>query len=229
MKLKSFGCSFISGDELPDHHVRFDNTGIIDVRHSQLTFPALLAKHLDMEYECHAEGASGNLRIMRNVILETQRDPEPAFYVVQWSMIERYDYTLYADWPIGSWKTIMAQSTGDDAQAYYRHLHSEYRDKLTTLININTAIDLLSSLNYRFLMTYTDGLMFCQKWNKDPVIMYFQNKVQKHLRSFGTEHYYHDSWYNWCLRNQWPRGPGGHPLELAHQETFQQIIASNWV
>ena len=66
MKLKSFGCSFIFGSELHD-----DGYGGPHATPSQHTWPALLAKDLGYDYQCYARPGSGNLRILNEVLNNT--------------------------------------------------------------------------------------------------------------------------------------------------------------
>ena len=141
MKLKSFGCSFIYGTDLAS---------------TDLTWPGLLAQHINYEYQCHARPGSGNLQILEKILNQTTTN-DSAFYVVGWTWIDRFDYAEPAN---DQWKTIMPVDTDKIASNYYRDLHSQYRDKLTTLIYIKTAIDCLKQKNYPFVMTYMDELIF---------------------------------------------------------------------
>ena len=62
MNLKSFGCSFIYGNELSDE------VGTeVYLNPSQLTWPALLSKQYDYGYQCYARPGSGNLQIAEKV------------------------------------------------------------------------------------------------------------------------------------------------------------------
>ena len=63
MKLKSFGCSFIWGSDLPD-----DGRNLPRATASRLTWPALLAQDLEYEYECHARPGAGNLQITERLL-----------------------------------------------------------------------------------------------------------------------------------------------------------------
>ena len=122
MNLKSFGCSFIYGSELADEVWGGSNS----------TWPALFAKHYNYEYQCYARPGSGNLRIAESVLSQLACN-ENALYVIGWSWIDRFDYTSLDD----KWKTIMPGTEDALAKVYYRDLHSQYRDKLTTLMSIN--------------------------------------------------------------------------------------------
>jgi hypothetical protein len=87
MKIKSFGCSFIFGTDLAD-----ETRGEPYAQSSQLTWPALLAQDLGLEYECHARPGSGNLRILEKILSISIQTP--ATFVIGWTWIDRFDYYL---------------------------------------------------------------------------------------------------------------------------------------
>ena len=202
MQLKSFGCSFIFGTDLAD-----------DGRHgpyatvSQLTWPALIAQKLGLGYSCYARPGSGNLRIIENIIMQST-DTEPAVFVINWTWIDRFDYANHLD---NKWQTIMPVDDTSLARTYYKELHSQYRDKLTTLIHINTAIDLLQQKNIPFIMTYMDNLIFETQWHCNPAILALQEKVRPYLQTFDGQNF-----LEWAKLNSYPISPTMHPLEPAH-------------
>jgi len=125
MKLKSFGCSFIWGSELPDVPI----PGNIP---SQLTWPALLSRELNLQYECHAWPGRGNFFTAKQV-LDQLAINEPTLYVVNWTWIDRFDF-VDKDYTDGRWETLRpGRNNHPHGDFYYRNLHSELRDKLHTL------------------------------------------------------------------------------------------------
>ncbi len=86
MILKSFGCSFVYGTDLAD-----DPNGFGKKPASQLTWPALLAKHFNWDYQCFAKPGIGNLQILAR-LLDSLAVDQPAFFVVTWTWIDRFDY-----------------------------------------------------------------------------------------------------------------------------------------
>ena len=169
MKLKSFGCSFIFGTDLHD-----DSRLAPKATPSNYTWPALLAQHNNWEYTCYARPGSGNLQILER-LLNQLTDTEPAVYVVGWTWIDRFSYTGdNNDWWKSPWRTLMPIESDYVTETYYKHLHSEMRDKLTTLLNVKIAIDSLKSHGHKFIMTYLDDLMFDQRWNTTPAIVELQ-------------------------------------------------------
>lgn len=202
MKLKSFGCSFIFGSELAD-----DGRDGPYATPSQLTWPALYAKKLGHGYQCYARPGSGNLQIAERCLSQLACN-EYALYVIGWTWIDRFDYTN----PLNDqWKTIMPIDTDSAAQYYYKNLHSQYRDKLTTLINIKLVIDTLIQKDYPFIMTYMDDLIFETEWHCTPAIMDLQNYIRPHMTTFDQM-----SFLEWSRDQGYEISDSWHPLELAH-------------
>ena len=207
MQLKSFGCSFIFGTDLAD-----------DGRHgpyatvSQLTWPALIAKQLELGYSCYARPGSGNLRIIENILIQSANS-DPAVFIINWTWIDRFDYTSHHD---DKWQTIMPVDNSSLAHTYYKELHSQYRDKLTTLIHINTAVDLLQQKKIPFVMTYMDDLIFETEWHCNPAILELQEKVRPHLHTFNDLNF-----LDWSKRNGYAISSTMHPLEQAHASAAQ--------
>jgi hypothetical protein len=220
MKLKSFGCSFIFGTDLSD-----DGRDLPIPTASNLTWPAHLAHHYNYDYECYARPGSGNLQIAERVLSHASEDPIPALYVIGWTWIDRFDYTnsTITNTPIATkwknWRTIMPTDTTELAHIYYKGLHSEYRDKLTTLMSIKLVIDTLKQKNFPFLMTCQDPLIFDTKWNTTPAVVELQNYVSPHITTFEGV-----SFLDWCGQNKFPISDTVHPLEEAHKAAGDLMI-----
>lgn len=208
MRLTSFGCSFIFGNDLADHGGTGDTASA-----SRLTWPALVANNLGYDYVCRARGGAGNLVILNRLLMELDREPMD-FCIIGWTWIERFDYidpaadTNAAPMP---WNTICPQSPGVDASCYYRYLHSELRDKLASLIYINTAIDLLKQRDIPFVMTYIDNTVMDQTWHAPTSVTYLQKQVLPHLTRFDDMDF-----LTWSRANHFPISTALHPLEQAH-------------
>jgi hypothetical protein len=216
MKLKSFGCSFIFGTDLHD-----DSRLALKATASNFTWPALLARRHSWDYTCYARPGAGNLEIAER-LLSQLADAEPAVYVIGWTWVDRFSYTTTdAD---RHWRSIMPVDTDTTAEIYYKHLHSEYRDKLTTLINVRLAIDELQRRGHKFIMTYMDDLMFDQRWNTSPAISELQRVCEPVMTRFDNKNLV-----------DWSKGQGFeisrtmHPLEAAHQAAFELIDSYNLV
>ena len=210
MLVKSFGCSFIFGTDLPDQ---------ISTRPSQLTWPAILSQRSGNYYRCHAHGGSGNLAIADRVLEEIAQDVT-ALFIISWTWIDRFDYgDVNKDWV---WSTIRPGSDSALAKTYYRELHSETRDKLASLMTIRTVIDSLREQNFPFIMTYMDELLFDREYNMTPAIGYLQDYVKPYMSTFEGK-----TFLDWSRGHGYPESDNLHPLEQAHAaaaEVMQQAF-----
>jgi len=211
MKLKSFGCSFIYGDDLEDTH-RFKDPW------SARTWPALLAQDLNIEHVCYAKSGAGNLQIFQ-ALCNQLADPDPAIFVVSWTWIDRFDY-MHDD----QWNTIRPGAQGINEEFYYRKLHSQYADKLSNLSLAVTALNLLKQQQRKFIMVCQDQLLFETEWHSDSGIELLQLQLKNHI-----------TWFNNQTFLEWSRAQGHavseywHPLEDAHQAAFELIKSYNLV
>ena len=216
MELKSFGCSFIFGSELSDDG-KYSNfaTG------SQLTWPAHLANHFNYQYLTYSRPGAGNLQIAERALSQLATN-EQAFFVIGWTYIDRFDYINVDDpekWRGMPWSTLMPIDTTDIAATYYKNLHSEIRDKLTTLMSVRLVIDTLKQKGCPFIMTYMDDLMFDQRWHTALAITDLQNYIKPHMTTFeGT------NFQQWSKKNGYPITAVGHPLESAHAAAGELMI-----
>jgi len=220
MNLKSFGCSFIYGSELRDE-ITVDLTKRQPPKHSLSTWPAHLARHLNYDYLCYARPGAGNLQIAERALTHLATN-EYSLYVISWSFIDRFDYlnpNLPNKWATSPWWTLMPIDTDKVAKTYYQNLHSETRDKLTTLMSIKLVIDTLKQKNCPFIMTYMDDLMFDKKWNTTPAITDLQDYVQPHMTTFDEL-----TFQQWAKKNGYPITSIGHPLEAAHAAAGELMI-----
>jgi hypothetical protein len=210
MMLKSFGCSFVFGTDLSD-----DGRNGRYATFSRLTWPALLAKKLDMRYHSYARPGAGNLRILEQVLTHAATN-EQDFFVIGWTWIDRFDYR---DIVTETWCTILPVETDTRAEFYYRNLHSEYADKLKTLIYIRTAIDVLEQKGIPFLMTYMDTLMLDRTWHTTPAITDAQDRIMPYMTQFNG-----DTFLNWSKQHGHEISATLHPLETAHRAAADLIL-----
>ena len=239
MKLKSFGCSFIFGTDLHDNN---QSTLKLAGIPSNFTWPALLAKKRAWNYACFARPGSGNLQILEQ-LLNQLVDVDPAVYVVAWTWVDRFDYVKVMDqsdtpWPIRLplgqkynsadvsrlWKTIVPVDTSDIAETYYKILHNEYRDKLTTLIHVKTAIDALKTSGNQFIMTYMDDLMFDTRWNTSPAVSALQQYCKPYMTQFDGKNF-----LDFSREKGFKISTALHPLEPAHESAAELIDSYNLV
>lgn len=218
MKLKSFGCSFIFGTDLAD-----DGRNLPIPTPSNYTWPAILSKNFKWNYECYARPGSGNLQIAERVLSQSV-ELEPCFYVIGWTWIDRFDYTnstinnnpIQSKWK--NWRTLMPIDNNSLATTYYKGLHSEYRDKLTSLMAIKLVIDTLNQKKIPFIMTYMDDLLFDLEHNHTPAVLDLQNFVRPYMTTFEGK-----TFLEWSRDCGFPESETWHPLESAHQAAGEYV------
>ena len=219
MILKSFGCSFIFGNELSD-----DAVNAAYAVPSQLTYPALLAKKLNIDYQCHARPGSGNLRIAERILTQAAIQPvdqcDQLFFIINWSYIDRFDYVDPNCEKNDVWQSITPSEQTKPAEAYYRYLHSELRDKLTSLLYIKSVIDCLTSKKIKFYMTYMDHLILDRQWHCPPSVHDLQHTVKPHLNLWAGLNF-----LEWSRAQGFDISDQSHPLDQAHSAAADYLLA----
>ena len=216
MQVKSFGCSYIFGSELAD-----DGKNRLYATGSQLTWPALVAKHYGYQYYTYARPGSGNLQILERLLSHfAGAVNDNVFCIIGWTWIDRFDHCIeYSSWPGLPWATLRPNEVTEAAKIYYRDLHSELQDKFVSLLYIKQAIDMLKKKSVPFIMTYMDNLLFDQMWNTTPAITEIQAYVKPYMTTFEGLNF-----QEWSLKNTYPISDIGHPLEQAHCSASDYII-----
>lgn len=201
MKLLSFGCSFVYGTDLPSP------------MHS---WPALMSQQLGLDYQCHAKPGAGNLQIMESVLRHS--DPQ-SICVINWTWIDRFDFV---DISTESWQTLRPALDHGHAEYYFRNMHSQYRDMLTNLVYIKTAIDFLQTNNCKFIMTAMDDLLFekvQKEWHDPTAVLYLQESIKPYIKDFEGLNF-----LEWSRKNKFPVSDTWHPLEVAHRAAADLFI-----
>jgi hypothetical protein len=205
MLVKSFGCSFIFGTDLPDQ---------VANNPSQLTWPAVFSQQQGHYYRCHAQGGIGNLVIANRVLQEVAQDVT-ALFIIGWTWSDRFDYVDKNS----IWSTIRPEVNTNIAKTYYQELHSEIRDKLTSLMTIRTVIDSLRERNFPFIMTYMDELLFDRAYNTTPTITALQDYVKPYMTQFEGK-----TFLEWSRGHGYPESDNWHPLEQAHAAAAELML-----
>jgi hypothetical protein len=159
-----------------------------------------------MSYDCYAKPGSGNLRIAERVLSQAACN-EQNLYVIGWTWIDRFDYTNKDD----QWYTITPTTDTSTSRMYYRDLHSQYRDKLASLMAIRTCVDVLTEKRIPFIMTYMDDLLWETPWHTTPAIADLQNYSRPYFKDFEGM-----TFLNWSKDQGYPISDMLHPLEPAH-------------
>lgn len=201
MKLTGYGCSFVYGSELcsPD-----------------AAWPALIAQDLGYDYRCAAQPGCGNLQILQQ-ILQHARDDDIS--IINWTWIDRFDFV---DCSTEKWETLRPALDHPHAEYYFKNIHSQYRDMLTNLIYVNTALDFLVSNHKKFVMTCMDQLMLetvQPNWHDPDAVDYLQNKIRPHLCWFDGKDF-----LDWSRDQGFAISEKWHPLEAAHQAAARLML-----
>lgn len=214
MIVRSYGCSFIFGTDLAD-----DGRDGPYATPSQYTWPALIAKRLEKPYVCRAKGGAGNLQIL-DCILRDAACNEQSLFLIGWSYADRFDYgDLDTSSTTKDYTTICPITNTPEAASYYRNLHSEFRDKFTTLINIKVAIDILKEKRCPFIMTCMDSkLIFDTNWHVPLSIIELQNQVRPYITDFDGKNF-----LQWSKDKKFIISKTEHPLEDAHWAAHEYI------
>ena len=199
--LKSFGCSFIYGSDLDD---------CSDYQPSQKTWPALIAKELNFKYECHAAPGQGNFKIYCDILANSNLNAD-SIYMINWTWIDRFDYVSSAN---ETWQTLRPAQENFIQDFYYRNLHGQLQDMITSATWIVAAAEHLRSLNCSFVMTYMDHNLLATvdpNWHNPKYLETLQHKLKNILTNFKGKNFLEWSQENGhAVSNRW------HPLEAAH-------------
>lgn len=207
-KIKSFGCSFIYGSDLEDANIEpidFVNR----FTPSRLTWPALISEQLNFDYECYALPGQGNFKIYSDILANSYRN-EDSIFVINWTWIDRFDYVDHD----GYWNTLRPADCNQKQNFYYRHLHSQLADMISTASYIVSAAEHLNSLNCPYIMTYMDyntTTPINPNWHDPRYLEVLQEKLSKILVNFDGMNF-----LDWSRANNYAVSDTWHPLEDAH-------------
>jgi hypothetical protein len=202
--IKSFGCSFIYGSDLPGESYEYIFSP------SMFSWPSIIAQNLGMDHECCASPGAGNFKIFCD-ILSNSYPNEDSIFLINWTWIDRFDYVNQ----IEKWDTLRpAESTGIE-KFYYKNLHSHLTDLISSASHIVSAAEHLKSLNCPYIMTYMDYNLLHHinpNWHDPRYLEVLQQKLSEILVNFDGENF-----LDWSRRQGYPVSDTWHPLEQAHQ------------
>ena len=220
----AFGDSFTRGDELadcpeykPDWSSKFKCEDT-----SESTWPALIAKSLNCNYECCAVGGRGNQWI--SWACNAYFTPD-TLCIVNWTWFERFDYF---DVSVDDWRTTHPRHDEKLDHYFYRNLDSDVWNLHRNLQQIHSTISLLKQNNVNFIMTCLDnsylndlkdfrpGKQSNTVWTN--AVSNLQEQVVPHIVDFEGMNF-----LEWSKHNSFELGPNGHPLEKAHAEAAKYI------
>ncbi len=204
-KVIAIGDSFLAGAELGSPN---------------LTWPALFARDLNLDYQCLARSGHSIQFVLRNLLESLHKETVPCFYVLHWPSALRFEYVNRQN---DTWVQINPNSIlfGNDRseivkKIYYQDVNSLLGDKWKALSTIFSAILALKQTSHSYAMSTVDNFLFDTEFHNPLYIEYLQNQCRSEIKDFeGLPFHF------WAAKNNFLIGPNGHPLEQAHQAAFE--------
>ena len=204
-KVIAIGDSFLAGSEL---------------KNPNTTWPGLFAKHHDIEYQCLAQPGHTSQFVLRTLFDALHTETESCFFVIHWPSAMRFEYV---DRDCDTWVQINPNAVLNGNQystsvqkIYYQHVNSLLGDKWNNLLLVYSAVQALSQTPHCYSMTTVDDFLFDTKFHNPSYIEFLQQHCQNNLHWFDGM-----TFLQWVEHHSFVRGPGGHPLEQAHQRAFE--------
>ena len=163
--IKTFGDSFFWGTDLSD---------CVASNYSKLTWPALIAEQLGLQYYCHALGGASNSNIARQVL---DHATAQSLNVIQWSWIDRAEYV---DKETDQYVQIRPSEENTVNDFYYKHMNSELNDKWNSLVIISNTLQYLESNNIKYVCHVLDQTLFDKKYHTPAHI----KKLQEYFSTY---------------------------------------------
>jgi len=211
-KVISIGDSFLYGLELSDC-----NNG----QASQLTWPALYAQHIGAEYTCLAQPGHSCQYVLRT-LLDSLQVEQNCFYIILWPSSIRHEYYNKENnqWTQLTPNIILNQTDTSDlvCKTHYSSVNSLLGDKWQNLLNIYAATQALKNSNNFFSMSVISDFIFETEFFNPPYITFLQEKTRNYITQFDGLDF-----YTWAKQQNFSCGPGGHPLEEAHQNAYKYL------
>ena len=204
-KVIAIGDSFLAGSELK-------SPGNV--------WPSLFAKQHGLDYLCLAKPGHTSQFVLRTLFDTLNTETEPCFFVIHWPSAMRIEYV---DRDCDSWVQITPntvlngnQYSADVQKLYYQHMNSLLGDKWNNLLMIYSAVQALQQTSHCYSMSTVDAFLFDTDFHNPSYVEFLQQHCKDHVHWFDGM-----TFLQWSDHNKFVRGPGGHPLEQAHQQAFE--------
>jgi hypothetical protein len=241
-RLIAGGDSFTYGSELNDCHI--NDVEVV----SHLTFPALIAEELELDYCCVAKPGYSNNAIRRTVIDECERSHDIKLVMVMWSFPNRYEFRFGDTWEqISAWSTVTSieeikkSFVIDNPIVLEHHANKLKRDQTLGITDFAKSFyDHVGSNKHWETYNFLSDVLILQQYLKSKNIPYLFTSVDETISQAGN--YVDgslstlrslidiDSWgwfnnrgfYTWAKYMKFPFATT-HPKEQAHQEAAHII------
>jgi hypothetical protein len=213
MKIKSFGCSFTYGSELI-----LSDTDTKQLTPLHASWPLLIAKHYQLEFENFSLPGIGNLRILEQILAQSEL-VDPAVFLINWTWLDRFDFIKFPD---EAWETLRPGGSTELHSLYYKHFYQQYHSMLINASYISTAINVLNSKNINFCMTLMDTTLFDPidpDWQDPYALRTLQRIIKPHITWFDGLDF-----LSWSQKNKYSISKNWHPLEQAHCAAADYMI-----
>jgi len=192
---------------------------------SRLTWPALLAEHLNLEYFCYAQPGFSNHAILRTILKLREYFNKGDTIVVNWTWLDRWEY--YIENPIAKtiipnkWKQIRPDFNKSDldADAYYRYFYTDVNAKYEALKTILLTNYMLKSKEVNVIMTCIDENIADRNYDTFSFISELQDQTEELIQWFDGL-----GFYNWAKENKFSISEKWHPLEDAHYAAYKFLV-----
>lgn len=211
----AIGDSFTRGDELADCPINQS----LEKNHSNMTWPALIAKEHNIDYKCSAIGGKGNHWISWQVAAYIHNYKSvDSLFIINWSWLERFDYVNIDN---DEWLTTHPRHENKLDHYFYRNLDSDLWNVHRNRQQIHSTVALLKEHNIDFIMTCIDPLCSTDVWSNRST-EWTQSMsildISSNITTFDNM-----TFLEWSHINDFKCGPNGHPLEDAHSAAAQYI------
>ena len=191
-----------------------------ELKNPNTTWPALFAKQHGLDYQCLARPGHTSQFVLRTLFDTLHTETEPCFFVIHWPSAIRFEYV---DRDCDIWIQIGPnavlhdnQYSADVQKLYYQHINSLLGDKWNNLLLIYSAVQALAQTPHCWAMTTVDDFLFDTDFHNPSYVEFLQQHCQDQVHCFDGM-----TFLQWSDHNGFARGPGGHPIEQAHQRAFE--------
>ena len=227
----AIGDSFTRGNELADCPEQLNT---YQTNFSRCTWPALIAKSLNINYDAEAIGGRGNQWI--SFITSGNIKPD-TLLIVNWTWFERFDYITPSSPPVHDdrWETTHPRHENKLDHYFYKNIDNDIWNLHRNLQQMHSTIQLLKQNNIKFIMTCLDPgyanrlpdirpdrfIHHTGNTSWMPTIDRLHEQVVPHILDFDGM-----TFLEWSHSHNFKCGPDGHPLEEAHTAAAEYMLVN---